>query len=78
MIEVLRSFSSLLNPKLKNTVDIIVSLFNSVVDDESHLSDETSWKSLFLIVLIIRLATRQFDSLFLPFGGNNGLFILLQ
>jgi hypothetical protein len=78
MIEVLRSFSSLLNPKLKNNVDIIVSLFNSVVDDESHLSDETSWKSLFLIVLIIRLATRQFDSLFLPFGGNNGLFILLQ
>jgi hypothetical protein len=64
MVRVLDKFSDLLNSEVKMVVGKIVSLFDNFVE-APNLSGK-AWESLFLIVLLIRLVTRQFDPLFLP------------
>lgn len=70
MMEALKRFSQilLLNAELKKIVETIVSLFHNFVN-EPHLSGK-AWESLFVIVLLIRLATCSFDPLFLPLSSE--------
>jgi hypothetical protein len=65
MMPALMSFSEFMKPELKIILQKIVSLFDNFVN-AAHSSGK-SWESLFFIVLLIRLASRQFDPLFLPF-----------
>jgi hypothetical protein len=67
MVEALRNFSGSLKnaPELKMVVVQVVSLFDNFFNG-SYL-DGKGWEALFLIVLLIRLVSRQFDPLFLPF-----------
>jgi hypothetical protein len=70
MMEVLRKFSRLIsNAELKMVVETIVSLFDNFVN-ESHLSGK-AWQSLFLIVLLIRLVSLQFDPSIIPLKKLN-------
>jgi hypothetical protein len=65
MTEVLRIFAKVLtNAQLKMIVESIVSLFDKFFAQPN--SSDKAWEDLFLIVLLIRLATTQWDPIFLP------------
>jgi hypothetical protein len=67
MMEVLSIFAELLDQNLKSLIHVIVDLFNNFKNAKDYSGE--GWEALFVISLLIRSITKEFDTaLFPPLG----------